>query len=239
MQGLSNSRRLQRCSSSLSPIQHSLTNYPLLLPLHPSLCFPRLPPPPAATQAETRQMTASWAPAASAARRCCATTSGCGNTPAGPAWTTQVRGAGGWDLDGTAGPRRVLQGVAVCPGPVCPGPGGRRLPSSCAAPGLHVTGWQAGPPSRPPAKASPSQFKPLLLSSPHPPAGTTFLFRFAADGTVRFHDLNTRLDLRKRKRGAAPGEEDEEDHFQQPEKVGGAAGLGLRKLAGVGGCVCA
>jgi hypothetical protein len=37
---------------------------------------------------------------------------------------------------------------------------------------------------------------------------------------VRFQDLNTRLDLRKRKRGAAPGEEDEEDHFQQPEKVG-------------------
>lgn len=65
-----------------------------------------------------------------------------------------------------------------------------------------------------------------------PPAGTTLLFRFGADGTVRFHPFNAKLDLRKRKRqgAAAGGEEEEDDGFEPPEKVGGrgAACLGGR-----------
>ncbi|EFN52725.1 hypothetical protein CHLNCDRAFT_138263 [Chlorella variabilis] len=55
---------------------------------------------------------------------------------------------------------------------------------------------------------------------PHPrldEKSTTYLFRFAGDGTVQFHDLNTRLELRKRKRQAAAGEDDE--GFMQPEMV--------------------
>lgn len=48
------------------------------------------------------------------------------------------------------------------------------------------------------------------------------MFRFAGDGTVCFHNFNARLELKKRKRQAAPGgeEEDEDTGFVQPEKVG-------------------
>ncbi|KAL4421193.1 hypothetical protein ABPG77_010068 [Micractinium sp. CCAP 211/92] len=50
---------------------------------------------------------------------------------------------------------------------------------------------------------------------------STYLFRFADDGTVRFHDLNTKLELRKRKRQPrGEGEEDEEEQQALlPEKV--------------------
>ena len=61
------------------------------------------------------------------------------------------------------------------------------------------------------------------------PAGTTFLFRFAppeeggggGGGSVRFHDLNTSLALRKRKRqqAGADGGPSDGDAFQQPERV--------------------
>lgn len=56
---------------------------------------------------------------------------------------------------------------------------------------------------------------------PSPPPASTYLFRFADDGTVRFHDLNTKLELRKRKRQPrGAGEEDEEEQQALlPEKV--------------------
>ncbi|KAI3431753.1 hypothetical protein D9Q98_004795 [Chlorella vulgaris] len=47
---------------------------------------------------------------------------------------------------------------------------------------------------------------------------TTYLFRFAEDGTVQFHDLNTRLELRKRKRQAVAADDDT-PQFDQPEMV--------------------
>ncbi|KAL4439914.1 hypothetical protein ABPG75_002915 [Micractinium tetrahymenae] len=50
---------------------------------------------------------------------------------------------------------------------------------------------------------------------------STYLFRFSDDGTVRFHDLNTKLDLRKRKRQQRGDGDDDEDDQQAllPEKV--------------------
>lgn len=49
--------------------------------------------------------------------------------------------------------------------------------------------------------------------------GGTFLFRFADDGTVRFHDLNTKLGMRKRKRAATDEDGEGDGAVLQPEKV--------------------
>lgn len=73
------------------------------------------------------------------------------------------------------------------------------------------------PPRAPPPPPPPP---PTHTHTP-PPAASTYLFRFADDGTVRFHDLNTKLELRKRKRQPrGEGEEDEEEQQALlPEKV--------------------
>jgi hypothetical protein len=86
----------------------------------------------------------------------------------------------------------------------------------------------------------PAPPQPTLSPAPCPPtpspAATTFLFRFAGDGTVQFHDLNTRLELRKRKRGAAGGDEDDtEQPFVQPEMVGFLCFPWARSVIGEGG----
>lgn len=58
--------------------------------------------------------------------------------------------------------------------------------------------------------------------TPLPCADSTYLFRFAGDH-VGYHDLNTKLALRKRQRATRA---DDDEQFLQPEKVRRAVFLG-------------
>lgn len=144
--------------------------------------------------------------------------------------------------------RRQRCALSYCPA--------AQLPHSPVADPAARSAFAPAPWRQLPAEPSPYSPPPLcplpfcLALSPGC-AESTFLFRFAADGTARFHDLGTRLELRKRKRqaGGWGGEEDEEgdDAFVQPEKVrsGGKAArqpgreAGERWVEGRAACKCA
>lgn len=75
-------------------------------------------------------------------------------------------------------------------------------------------------------KHDPPAHHPPAQSHTNRHAESTFLFRRTHD-RVGYHDLNTKLALRKRKRGALEGES-----FLQPEKAGGMAdweGVSMRE----------